>query len=503
MRSSRPNELDSGELNRAEHTAAQKPRGPRKFFRETLEAAVSALVIALLLKTFLVEAYSIPTGSMQPTLLGLETREGRSFKDRVLVDRLAYLHGDPRRFDVAVFRFPLDRGRSFVKRVWGLPGDAIRIANGDVQRRAEDGSWHALRRPDKVMDEMWLEVERQLEEGSSQLAAGAGPLSLRYPPPATRRVSPTHVPDLGHPPGVRDNSRDGYPSGLQDQLQETGGRHVVGDLRLEITLAAGAPHGGLRVVIGERSVARTQICEARIPGHKSRDSSGASPATLRVTDDALGSQSPVELQRAGTIDWGLEHTLAVETLDDRFRVLVDGESLGDLPLVALDPVDSWIELHIEGAARYSRLKISRDVHYVLGRAAVDSWEVPAGHYFVLGDNTQASLDSRAWRLSGFEITSGPRRGETIFGQLLPGENPSTSFAGPLAQTEGPERYFRDQWGERHRLQPGWAIPIAPREAPFIPRDHMLGRAFAVVWPISRELGLQRPKWVHGGAAPGL
>jgi signal peptidase I len=103
-----------------------------------------ALLIALLIKTFLVQAFFIPSPSMVPTL-----RPG----DRILVNRLAYRFGDIRRGDVVVFTDPSathDRGalstvfhflvegigvarpqdEDFVKRVIGLPGDTVEVATG-------------------------------------------------------------------------------------------------------------------------------------------------------------------------------------------------------------------------------------------------------------------------------------------------------------------------------------------------------------------------------------
>ena len=83
-----------------------------------------AVVMALLLKFFIVEAYKIPTGSMQPTLIGDE-RSG--VKDRILVDKLSYVLREPRRWEVAVFRYPLDRSKNFVKRIVGVGPEDFRI----------------------------------------------------------------------------------------------------------------------------------------------------------------------------------------------------------------------------------------------------------------------------------------------------------------------------------------------------------------------------------------
>ena len=65
---------------------------------------IFTILFAVLLKPFLIEAYMIPTPSMQPTMMG--SREA-SVHDRLLVDKLCYAWGDPERWDIAVFRYPI------------------------------------------------------------------------------------------------------------------------------------------------------------------------------------------------------------------------------------------------------------------------------------------------------------------------------------------------------------------------------------------------------------
>jgi signal peptidase I len=136
--------------------AVRRKDDSRKFKRELPFLVVLALVVAILIKTFLVQAFYIPSTSMVPTLL-----KG----DRILVCRICYRVGDIQRGDVIVFADPTPEPSEpgplralahwlaegvgvarpahddFIKRVIGLPGDVVEIRAGDVfvngQRLAE------------------------------------------------------------------------------------------------------------------------------------------------------------------------------------------------------------------------------------------------------------------------------------------------------------------------------------------------------------------------------
>lgn len=131
---------------------------------------VVALTVAVLIKTFLVQAFYIPSGSMEPTLLP---------GDRVLVNKLAYRLGEPRRGDVVVFDSPFDsQGRTeplwqavarhvaealgvgtpaseFIKRIVALPGETISIEDGRVYVNGE------------LLEEPYVSPERSFSDGES------------------------------------------------------------------------------------------------------------------------------------------------------------------------------------------------------------------------------------------------------------------------------------------------------------------------------------------------
>lgn len=87
------------------------------------EPFLVAAVLALLIRTFLLGPYKIPTGSMRPTFL-----EG----DRIFVDKVTYRFQEPERGDIVVFRYPLEKKKDYVKRLVGLPGETLAIREGKV-----------------------------------------------------------------------------------------------------------------------------------------------------------------------------------------------------------------------------------------------------------------------------------------------------------------------------------------------------------------------------------
>src|SRR3954462_6930124 len=185
--------------------------------RETVESIVIAFVLAFLFRTFEAEAFVIPTGSMAPTPMGPqqgvyfpkwgyryqvsaseeesevpgrptanciagmcpmchyvlpmrpdlpegvpEKHQGKiaaqpSYNgDRILVNKYLYTFADPNRWDVVVFKFPGDAKVNYIKRLVGLPGDNLRIYQGDVfvARKANpvDSDYEIIHKPaDKIL----------------------------------------------------------------------------------------------------------------------------------------------------------------------------------------------------------------------------------------------------------------------------------------------------------------------------------------------------------------
>jgi len=117
-----------------------KKRKNKSALRETIEAVVVAFVIALVIRTFVIQAFKIPSGSMIPTLLVGDHILVNKFLLGTPVDipftnvNLFRMPGlrDPQRGDVIVFKYPEDPTRDFIKRVVGIGGDVVESKDKSV-----------------------------------------------------------------------------------------------------------------------------------------------------------------------------------------------------------------------------------------------------------------------------------------------------------------------------------------------------------------------------------
>ncbi len=113
----------------------REQRKRKSFYKEWIEPLLIALVVALFIRQFAVEAFKIPSGSMIPTL---------TIGDHLLVNKFVYgpripfmdsrifTWKEPKRGDIIVFKYPENEDKNFIKRVVGVPGDKIQIIDGKL-----------------------------------------------------------------------------------------------------------------------------------------------------------------------------------------------------------------------------------------------------------------------------------------------------------------------------------------------------------------------------------
>ena len=152
------------------------PEGERP--RSTIAEWTITILLLLFLTTTLVQAYVIPTGSMEDTLL---------IGDHLLVDKLAFAPPGPvskyllpytevKRGDIIVFRYPVDISQTFVKRAIGVPGDRIRIINKEVYLNGvklnEPYTFHKTDYIDSYRDNFPGDPNGRVEQGAYDMLTG-------------------------------------------------------------------------------------------------------------------------------------------------------------------------------------------------------------------------------------------------------------------------------------------------------------------------------------------
>ena len=192
--------------------------------RETIESIVVAFILAFLFRAFVAEAFVIPTGSMAPTLMGAHKDTvcehcGKQYQasasnefdsntgsktedlvvastcpncrglnaydlannanhasfsgDRILVSKFDYVLHNPERWDVIVFKYPLNARMNYIKRLVGLPGEHLLVKGGDVYvRNSEAEAWTIARKPPHKIRAMRQTVADTKYQPAELVAAG-------------------------------------------------------------------------------------------------------------------------------------------------------------------------------------------------------------------------------------------------------------------------------------------------------------------------------------------
>jgi len=446
---------------------------------DQVEALAIAVAMALVLKFFIIEAFQIPTGSMQPLILG--SREA-NIHDRVLVDKLVTMIREPRRWEVMVFRFPFAETASYIKRLVGLPGETLSIRGGDIW---VDGG--IVRKPDHVVDAVLKDVFPNDGDGVAlgrHFVAGSGV--------TMRGTSATFAPGADRPLRLRRNVAARYDHGYDPDwgipVPPVPAREMVPDLEvtLEVALEPGAV---LEVVLqsdGSDTVFRIPAEDAGAPALVEIDPrAGAARRTL--LDDATRAVPPGEAVE-----------VAARVVDRRIVLEVDGEewlrhdddASGPRPH---QPKIANVTLGVDGGGRLDDVNVRRDIFYTRkSRTGSYTWEIPEDHYFMLGDNTQASLDARDWEIRSYDVRREDGSIETIEGfwfpepsrgPIPPDANPKTLYSGGGRVGRPIGKLFMDLHGDVHRILDEDIVDQSLRASPFVHERYILGKAIAVFWPV--------------------
>ena len=475
-------------------------------WRENIEALVMAVAVAILFKYFILEISKIPSGSMQPTLMGSPTT---GIYDRIVVDKLSMRFRDPERFEIVVFKHPLEQSRIMVKRLVGMPGEDFRIEYGDLWTRAHaDEPWNILRRPESIMEGAWRRLDfEDVPSNSSSWQASRDTRDWRISGRSILARGPGSAGFRTTQGSVRDLYTDGYHDSVRAEISNehgSSGRHPVGDLRLsgEVSAQAGAERIDLTLKEGMlRYVFSLPVAGA----------AGDSKPSISVLGPGRSDSQTYTAAEDFALEVDQSTRFCVENLDDHLALRVEGELLLELDVQPVANQAGSVELAVEGkGAAFEDLQVYRDVYYYYPdrdnprNVAGDPWVVtiPEGNYLMLGDNTQDSADSRDWNFKSYTWTqdgkSLERKGNYRAGFNQP--NPRTALVGGL-----PGKSFRDEFGELHwfaedaisdEFPRRGNLPEDPSPAPLVPRELIIGRALSVFWPLIPSRSMWRFGWLH-------
>ncbi|MDQ7778781.1 MAG: signal peptidase I [Planctomycetota bacterium] len=450
---------------------ADQEIGLGRWSLENIEAILLAFIAALVIRCFCIEVFKIPTGSMVPTLLG-----DLEYGDRIMVNKFAFNVEDPQRFDVIVFKYPLDTTRNFIKRLVGMPDEEIMLSGGDIFYRPRgEERFRIAQKPFRVQQSIWIPhaviEDGQVEEDAffSEWAETSDETKREFT--RWRRLLITD----GGAFQLRNCVRDIYEVRTQYMtLPRSAGTNEVRDVKLRLAFAMRDPGAVLTASISNGAV------DFHVTIDPKRSTLVVAPLEARSgpQSQALSADLTIDVG-----DPGDEHVLELMYYDGLAYVAFDGAQVGKCMLVEyydsrLDTVRAGrtaASFSVKGGAcEVASVAVYRDIFYI-AKGCFNEDEpvkVPAGKYVVIGDNSPTSKDSRLWERKEIRTSDGR-------GYAFDRDNGSDN------RGKGELLITRDVFGVERVIPTDSIVDSSVEYLRFIDEKDLVGRGFLVWWPPER------------------
>ena len=420
----------------------------KNFILDNLKVMIYSFIAILIMRHSLFGFYKIPTTSMEPTLIG-----DPKFGDCIITNKVIYQFQKPKRWDVVIFRYPLNQQQIFIKRLIGLPGEDVSIKNGNIfinQKivHKEIGiqkkiSYPLFKQAYHKLKDLW-----QLEGEGWYLKNNKLFLETKTTACAYFKQRITNL----------------YSYRKLGFSRKIGGNKQVGEYLLEFQLKALKGYGSVFIKFqdGENNF----LLNLDFYPEKYH--------TLFYKDKLVKKfKQKLSPQK--------QYGVLVSNFDKRIQIFINKRLLAQfsyaktLKKTIKDIYKTGVKLGgKEGSFSFSGINLYRDNYYISRKtdfAGLCSWKVPKGHYFVLGDNSPVSRDSRDWAKFCLICKDGT---------VLEGDQKSFPY------TENKNYCFYDKHGIYHKI----FVNEVKREitniySPFIPCEQLMGKAICVFWPLNR------------------
>jgi signal peptidase I len=494
----------------------RKPESFGVWLKENIEAIVIAFIMALVIRCFCIEVFKIPSSSMEPTLLGdLSRNHSRAscpFRDyhvplntdnasgdRIMVTKYFYAFSPVERYDVLVFKFPLNHAKNFIKRVVGLPEEYLKIHHGNLFVSKDNKEFHIARRTMRTQDSIWIEPE---DENRVYLASRESFWKSweKETPTGQRGQAEPHFSD-GELSTQEVSGERSLSFAYKNRSLDDGAGQSVDDQRIAFEVELTSPKGQIFAEIVNTYGRFETVLDTEGTSwlhYYPPDKTGV--VTTHPTIKADLKDVKFEMNR--------RYKLELCVFDGAAYVRVnDGERAKITFIDRLDEIkeDSGIARRIafgsRGATiRVKNLSLGRDIFY-RGKN-LDSREgalhddeaifIPKESYLMMGDNVANSHDSRAWVERTFELKDGRK----IVCELQQVNQGGTEFNRRLQEKLGlpdvPDFGIDgDVDGNDVAIQREQIKNDTQRPFHFVDQKYIVGKALWIWWPQGRWFHLIR------------